>query len=108
MCALSVSFSRSLLSFSLSFSLSGSVPSNHYEELCFWNKLQPCENKKAQIVMITLLMFLFPELSVAGGIRGGDHLAGISERLVAIMKNYVSAERYFPVGEYCITMQTAL
>ncbi|KAK7100912.1 nuclear pore complex protein Nup155-like [Littorina saxatilis] len=38
------------------------------------------------------------ELSVAGGIRGGDHLAGISERLVAIMKNYVSAERYFPVA----------
>ena len=44
-------------------------------------------------------MLCFSELSVSGGICGGDQLVSISERLIAIMKNYVSAERYFPVGK---------
>ena len=48
------------------------------------------------------MLFDVSELSVAGSIRSGDHLASISERLVGIMKNYVSAERYFPLGVYCL------
>ncbi|XP_076462327.1 nuclear pore complex protein Nup155-like isoform X2 [Babylonia areolata] len=38
------------------------------------------------------------ELTFPAGVRARDQLAGISERLVGIMKSYVSAERYFPLA----------
>lgn len=38
------------------------------------------------------------ELSFPSGGRPGEQLVSVSERLVGIMKNYVSAERYFPLA----------
>ncbi|PVD22911.1 hypothetical protein C0Q70_16171 [Pomacea canaliculata] len=38
------------------------------------------------------------ELLIPGGIKSMDQLTSVSERLVSIMRNYVSAERYFPLA----------
>ena len=62
--------------------------------------LQSCDPcKKTDQKLEQGAVLCFSELSVSGGICGGDQLVSISERLIAIMKNYVSAERYFPVGK---------
>ena len=64
--------------------------------LCF-SGLWPAWKTDQKVKWWTLVCV--SELSVLDSIHVGDKLTSVSERLIAIMKNYVSAERYFPVGK---------